>query len=630
MKRFILLFFAMCSIATGIHASKFGYTDGTYSRTNIFRMGSTTKQGMAIRLSHEKLERMKGVTINGIEAVFGTRNTTNKQATLFISTNPDGTPLVEKTIDISKAASWLSFDIDPYTITGEEEELYIGYYAEVGTTYLLLSCDYSKDIKGCCYAYKDGQWTDIYGYGFGAVNIKAVTSDYTATDMLAKPLKLDGYFKAGTPYIYEGQIINIGTENINSFDITLTMDNGEGMTNSITGLDIPQGGTYEYTLPETTALKSGKMVVKAEITNVNGGEDFDSSDNSTESELFFYPEEMERSIMLEGFTGQDCSNCPAGHLHINNVVEASSENIVEVMHHSGYYPDIFTMDEDLDYTFFFGSGSVYTPAVMVNRTAFPALSDVPTFNTEEDNISWAINEAANTQPYVSLKLETSYDQESREVNVSVEAYAHNDLPAEKNIINVFMTQDNILANQTNGGSSYNHSAVLRGVLTGNSWGLLLPNGKAGERHTWSKTFTLPEEITSSGWTESMLESAGMTKDDVTIPVVVDDMNIIAYVAAYESSNTNGNYIYNCVKAKLGESYEQDGFATSIKGIEREDSAPEVKIKDGQIAVVGDYKDYSVYGISGKAMAKNGRLMPGLYIVKIDCNGKNITKKVLVR
>ena len=97
--------------------------------------------------------------------------------------------------------------------------------------------------------------------------------------MLAKPLKLDGYFKAGTPYIYEGQIINIGTENINSFDITLTMDNGEGMTNSITGLDIPQGGTYEYTLPETTALKSGKMVVKAEITNVNGGEDFDSSDN---------------------------------------------------------------------------------------------------------------------------------------------------------------------------------------------------------------------------------------------------------------------------------------------------------------------------------------------------------------
>ena len=255
---------------------------------------------------------------------------------------------------------------------------------------------------------------------------------------------------------------------------------------------------------------------------------------------------------------------------------------------------------------------------------------MPTFNTEEDNISWAINEAANTQPYVSLKLETSYDQESREVNVSVEAYAHNDLPAEKNIINVFMTQDNILANQTNGGSSYNHSAVLRGVLTGNSWGLLLPNGKAGERHTWSKTFTLPEEITSSGWTESMLESAGMTKDDVTIPVVVDDMNIIAYVAAYENSNTNGNYIYNCVKAKLGESYEQDGFATSIKGIEREDSAPEVKIKDGQIAVVGDYKDYSVYGISGKAMAKNSRLMPGLYIVKIDCNGKNITKKVLVR
>ena len=45
------------------NAATFGYTNGTFSTSNLFRMGSTTKQGQAIRLSHEKLQMFKGKSI---------------------------------------------------------------------------------------------------------------------------------------------------------------------------------------------------------------------------------------------------------------------------------------------------------------------------------------------------------------------------------------------------------------------------------------------------------------------------------------------------------------------------------------------------------------------------------------
>ena len=139
MRKLILVMMALGLACTNATASKFGYCKDELGRTNMFRMGSTDKQGLAIRLSHDKLQAMKGVTISGIEVAFGSRNTDGKSATLFITkrlNNSAGDDLIaEKTVTITKAISWLQYDITPYTITGDEEELYIGYHETIGTSY---------------------------------------------------------------------------------------------------------------------------------------------------------------------------------------------------------------------------------------------------------------------------------------------------------------------------------------------------------------------------------------------------------------------------------------------------------------------------------------------------------------
>ena len=125
----------------------------------------------------------------------------------------------------------MQYDITPYTITGDEEELYIGYHETIGTSYKSLMSDFTADIKGYCYAYNNGTWTDIYGNGFGAACIRLITSDYQTKDLMAKAGTIDGYFKVGNNYDYSGQIINIGTETITSFDLTVKNNGTETTTN---------------------------------------------------------------------------------------------------------------------------------------------------------------------------------------------------------------------------------------------------------------------------------------------------------------------------------------------------------------------------------------------------------------
>lgn len=632
MRKLILVMMALGLACTNATASKFGYCKDELGRTNMFRMGSTDKQGLAIRLSHDKLQAMKGVTISGIEVAFGSRNTDGKSATLFITkrlNNAAGDDLIaEKTVTITKAISWLQYDITPYTITGDEEELYIGYHETIGTSYKSLMSDFTADIKGYCYAYNNGTWTDIYGNGFGAACIRLITSDYQTKDLMAKAGTIDGYFKVGNNYDYSGQIINIGTETITSFDLTVN-NNGTETTTNYTGLSIAQGDIFDYTISQLKSESMGNRTISATISNVNGTTDSDPSDNRFESPMFFYPEKMEKCELLEVFTGQACPNCPTGHLTINKDLSTTSAKVVEVMHHAGYQPDIFTTNEDLDYTVFYGSTSTFAPAAMVNRTTLPLISAVPVFNVDEGYVAWALEQMSSKQPYASLKLNTTYDKDTREVRVDLTAYIHNDLPADNNLINVVVTQDNLIAKQSNGGTQYNHSKVFRESLTGNSWGLLIPadETKAGSTITWNKTFTLPEAYRASGWTNAMLTQSGYTEADVTTTAVAEDINIVAYIGGYKANDFVGHEVFNSIETKLGSNAEQGG-CNAIHDATNDHKEIGISISEGKISVDAD--NYSVYDMTGKTMSNHSPLPRGVYIVKAICNGKVFTKKVAIR
>jgi len=632
MKKFFLGMMFALALPLYVRAASIGYTNGSCGKEYLFRKGIITSkmQGMAVKIGRSKLQKLKGCTISGVDCVFGSKNTTGGKAKVFITTQLGGTALREQetTIEEKKLNDWQTVQIDnPYVITGEEEALYVGYTAEI-SIYSILSADYGSGLEGCSFSYDGSKWEDMYDSVYGNANIRCVVADAPAfADAVIKSVDAGGYYKVGNAYKYPCRIFNFGTETINSFDVTVRMEGSAPVTFSFSGKEIACGQDFDFDIPEYVSLAEGEKSLSVEIGNINGGDDTDVSDNTVEIGTCFYPEDMERSLLLEGFTGQTCSGCAEGHATLEKAIGGTDMDIVEVMHHSGYYPDRYTMKEDEEYTALY-NGNTYAPAFMVNRTKL-AGNNSPVIEVTLSNAEYAFKELAKKRPYVSMKLETEYVPATRQVKVKLLTQAHEALPEGDNRINVVLVQDGIPGSQSNGGNNYVHQRVFRGTLTGDTWGVALPQAFGiGDTDVWEKTFTLPESVFSSYWTDELLTQKGWKAAEVTIPVVPENMYIVAYAGQYSKSDLAANAVYNCVQVKLGESRTQGGV-TGITAARGDGQGYTVRVSGRSIQVTGDYDRYDVYGISGTHIPSGCILSDGIYVVRVTAKGKTESRKVIV-
>lgn len=663
MRRLLLSLVLLLFSFIGANALIIGYSKGIPDQTKIFNMGTAYKQGQAIRLSKAKLQFLKGKSIDYVEFSVGTKNTVGNTVHAFICTKLNDVNLAEEDIHLSKAFIKNKWILDkPYIITGDESELYIGYVAETPSEHTkLLVADGNDDIKGYNFALQNDTWVDTYGTNRGSAyitfNVDGVP-DYV--DAIIGYNDFSGYYRAVVDNDFSLSFVNAGTITINKFDAVLSID-GQKQIQHFNDVNILPKSGYQFHLQGVGSDIAAAQTLNVKIENINGGDnDIDTSDNDISASLFFYPKNMQRGILVEGFTGQDCSGCPGGHENIQKAIQQSeqsiSDKIVEVSHHAGYYADIFTMAEDNDYKFYYQDPNhTAAPAVMVNRLADKKTNPTaPVMDTSNyGSIMQQISNAAVTKPYVSLNLETKLDESSRELNVKFQITPEEPLPC-NTIFNVFFVQDSIKAYQNNGGENYNHRKVFRGTLTGDSFGIPIENLSLGDVYTWEKTVNIPQKIHSSFYTDDMLQE--ITDDDGTkkqvylytspitsntfkmdaeqtnIDAILKDMSVVAYVAEYDNTDKTHNTVYNCVEVKLGDSYKQDAFdnATNINTLSQY-TQNNISINNGKLCVEGDYDNCYVYTILGKQMNVDLPLPQGVYIVKVvSSNSKQMIQKVFVK
>lgn len=658
MKKVVLSVAALMMLMGSVNAATIGYAESskTPSSTNAFLLSKSTIQGQAIRLSKEKLQALKGKTISSVSIRVGSNQTNAKNIHAFVSTSLDGTALAEGDVYVSRAFKEVKFTLpQAYTITGDEDELYIGYRATMtSTTSTILVADNTCDLKGCNYAIKDGEWVDTYGTNKGSAYISAEVDgvgDYV--DAIVGKSDIDGYYKAEGSYDYTVKIKNIGTTAITSFDAVGSVG-GKSFTQKITGVNIAPKAEYAFNLTDISSGKEGTQDLDMKIENINGGAaDIDESDNTLQSSIFFYPSNMERGILVEQFTGQDCPNCPAGHRAVASAIETAknyvSDKIYSVAHHAGYYPDIFTTSEDADATIFYGQGGSGAPAIMVNRLVDGVINTTSpvTYNCQTVAVPLAlISAASEIKPYASLNLETTLDKATRKLNVKLQVKPHITMP-DNMLFQVYLIQDGLVAYQSNGGDSYTHDHVLRCALTGNDSGVIL-KAEPGKTVTWETEYDIPENIHSSYYTDNMLRvtdegkqvyyysmgaySGTVDAEATNIKAVLDNMQVVAFIGEYDYSNLLHNTIYNCVGAKLGESYKQAAFGETlgIETVNESKNDAKVYVSDGKIMVDGKYDKMQVYSLSGAQVSTDSALGKGVYIVKVVSGGKQTSKKVLVK
>lgn len=630
MNRLLSLFFiAFALCAHTASAADFGYSNGEVgrSKSTVFRLGTELRQGIAIRIPAEKLASLDGQNISSVAAAFGTRNIEAGTMRLFIAHDLNADPVVLQNISYDKALQWCDFKLEvPFTINASEGDLYIGYYAELPKTASLLVGDKTDTSEGMVFGISDDKWVDIHNQGYGNPALKFTVDDAPAiTDVILHPIDFNVYLKAGNEYEFSGSLYNYGTEPVKDFDLSIQIGDATPESTHFDGLNISQCQSLEFKLPTLYSATDGTQNIKVEISNINGAADADNTDNAFDISAYFYPENMERNILLEGFTGMACSNCPSGHSTIHNFLQNDlGTPVIEVMHHSGYQPDLLTNDCTQAFTYLYGADMTYAPAIMVNRTTVPEIGAVPVMNTTASNLTKAFGYVLQKEPYVSLALETDFDESTRLLKMRLKSYVHNDLPSEKNSINILLIEDNMTHDyfyQSGAGTGYVHANVTRDAPMGNPWGIEIPtvNTKAGVETVWTGEYTIP-----AGYTTTYMSGSSIPE----IPAIPQNMYLVAYTSSFGSTPTDFN-IYNSIKVKVGESLSQNGIVSGIGSISADDNEANIYYADGMIIVEGGYDSLSVYNMEGRQVGVSG-LTTGIYVVKAVKGNTTITKKIAVR
>lgn len=616
-----LLVAALMASSVAMAQTIVGYTNGTLNRNDIVRFGSTEKQGMAVYIDAEKAALLKGATLKSFLTYVSTTQVTS--GTLFITKELGSTPVYEQSFKPASSRERLT----EYEVTNafilDGEPFYYGYALEVGTSYKPLSFDRSANTEpGISWAYENGQWIDVSEKGYGIPNIQIKLDGVNAiTDLMVRPIQAVGYQVAGKPQVFGGQVFNFGSTTITSFDITCKVGNADPVVTTVSGISLGSGKSYDFTLPEYTTSESGTLNLEVSVANVNGAVDAESTDNTAVSNVFFYPEGVEKKVLVEVFTGQTCGNCPTGHANLANAMKGIEDEFIEVAHHAGFYPDQFTMEESYVFTWLYGTSGTYAPAAMFNRTAIPSISTTsPVFaSTDGASVRTAVQAFRQTQPYVGLKLYNKIDEATRKgtLIVEVETYV---VPSDSmHTLNVWLVQDGLVGMQSGGGSNYVHNHAFRGSLNNSAWGqqILLNVGETVRR---TFEYEIPATIASTYGDYKGTEFEALLKD----------MQIVAFVSDFSSVSPTACNVYNAAKI--------DVLTDNLAGVETVaiDKAPLFTFHGNQMNIVGDFQQMEFYSVSGSLVAtlakgENSLQLPrGIYVVRslLPSGGISVQKLIV--
>lgn len=613
-----ILSLLLCGSLSAYAQTRIGYTNGTFDRKDGIRLNDSENQQAAIKISAAKLSTLKGKKIVSIRSVFGSRNL--EEVKFFITDKLGGTPLYEQEIT-GYSTSWEDFELDtPFEITGDKD-LYFGFNINCSESYRPLGFDRSYGEPGTTFGLdRNGKWTDLYGLRLGCLNLQLELDDTPQfTDASIRTFDASGFYQTDNAYTFKAQLFNFGSETITDFDVKCKLDDNKTQTVKITGVEIKNGETYDFDLPQLTAEQYGRKNVELEISGLSGKTDTDGSDNTRSCSVYFYPSDMERSYLVENFTSQSCTNCPSGHTVMEAALKERPEKTVEIAHHAGYAADIFTMSESAEYTWFYNNPSTYAPAIMINRAANVNVNpEAPVVNISAAYINALIDNISKEQPYVGLKFDTDYDTATRTLTGTLKIKTFVKPDGNGTRLTLCLMQDSIEASQIGGGSNYMHRHVFRGTLNG-AWGEPVDLEEDGEI-VKEISYNLPEAIMStySGDEETLVE---------TDP---EKMYLIAIISNFNENDATDCMVYNSAATKFTGS-----GSTSIKDIQAEGIDVRMSISGNSVKVTGSFDDMYIYDASGKYVrhcANSGdtfTMTNGIYITRAIKDGQVKTGKMVI-
>jgi hypothetical protein len=429
-------------------------------------------------------------------------------------------------------------------------------------------------------------------------------------------------------------IVNAGTTVINSFDVNLNYG-GTNYPQAVTGVNISSTSNYAVTL-NTLPLVAGNQVYTATVSNVNGGVDDVSTDDTLIGSINPVVPAVGKMVVSEEGTGTWCQWCPRGAVFMDQFNTKYSQFWAGIAVHNG---DPMTVT---DYDAAFGGLIAGYPSALVDRgnDADPS-GMTPDFLTR-----------VQVAPKAFISNGATWDVLTRTLNVSVTA----DFQASANSnykLACVLTEDAV----TGTGSGYNQSNAYsggnNGVMGGyEALGNPVPAAQmvydhvaraiapsfdgyansfpatvnSAEQHTINFSFVLP-----TSWDENQIHIVGLLIDPTG---KIDNAGKATITEAVSNGYVDGSNagLFEATENQLDESVNiypnpanaQTNIALNLKS----SSEVEVRILDLSGKLMNQ-RNYGLLEGNTNITIYTTDYSSGVYIIETTINGKKIQKRLIV-
>jgi len=196
---------------------------------------------------------------------------------------------------------------------------------------------------------------------------------------------------------------NLGTTTINSFTINVNYD-GTEYSQNVSGLNLSSLAFYTVDFADEFTLEAGEQIATAVISNVNGmGDDGDMEDDVKELVINPVVPAAGKMVVAEEATGTWCPWCVRGHVFMEYLTQQYENYFIGIAVHNADPMAFDAYDVPMG-----GMISGY-PSGLVDRG--------PEYDPSQFEIPFL--ERVQIDPTAFLENGATYDEETRELNVSV-------------------------------------------------------------------------------------------------------------------------------------------------------------------------------------------------------------------
>lgn len=538
-----------------------------------------------------------------------------------------GENLWEQDYDTAKIVfgAWNELVFDNFYAVDAASDLFFGYTIECGGLPIGGDGNNFNADQNATWILDGTKWVQYSNCGNFSIKVVISGDKMPKYNLVMNAVRTANFARTDSKFDAVANISNTVDKDVNSFDFVIYANDKElyrktvGLDKVMNGAEKPKpvnvlknGESANVFFKDIQFTEEGEFDVVYTIENINGTEKDDNADDSKQVVKTIVSNEFEdKVVMLEMFSGTMCSNCPTGHNHLHHAIdELGVEKYVWAIHHAGYNASELTVDESGDAVAFYGAQMTYAPGAMLDRVNLLNVGVTssngatgPVFSVNEVGSRGVLEDymeiiQKNMSP-VDLNVYYELDEETRELNVTVDAKLLGDFEARDLRVGVITIEDSISGTQAGHAGKYKHTHIIRSFLT----------SAFGDKVTVSDGAIFKE------FSQTLKEK-----------FVLDNMRLAVWVGRHTSNtkDINGFEIYQAYEVKL-----TDRPYTAVEYVS--DNSQLAIYQEGDKLFVNGVEEgdvLSVYSMEGKLVMQetansekaelnlNG-LMKGTYLLQTE-------------